>query len=134
MSGTAVVRYKLANSATFIAQVPAARIIVTPQLAATVALPAASIMRVSGSRNLTVGMTSVHPMWTERVQVMLHAASEPSLRALVVLARAALPVSRGTVNGVVVDSILPDIEGPDLSEPDAAIYRQPLDFIVRWLA
>jgi hypothetical protein len=39
-----------------------------------------------------------------------------------------------TINGVVVDSILPDIEGPDLSQPDLKIYEQPRDFIVRWFA
>lgn len=132
MSGPAVVAYLLSQNAPVVAAVPAARIFAAPELPMGTALPAISVWSVSRAERLTVGMSESSRFQVERVQVMVHAKTEPSKDSILALVRAALPVSRGTVNGVKVDSILPDLVGPDLSQPDAGIYEQSRDFMVKW--
>ena len=58
----------------------------------------------------------------------------PGVRGLLRLVLAACPNTHGTVNGVNVDSILPDLEGPDLSDEATALYSGSRDLIVRWNA
>ena len=88
-------------------------------------------------------MTEGKRLHTDRVQVsVLFKGPEgapagtgyPGVRALLALVLAACPNQRATVNGIAVDSILPDIEGPDLSDEATAIYSQSRDFLVRWTA
>ena len=73
-------------------------------------------------------------MRQDRVQVMAHASTPAQLRQILNLIRAACPDTKGTVNGIKLDSILPDFEGPDLSQPDASIYEMSRDFLVKWIA
>lgn len=131
MSGIAAARYLLANNATLTAQVPAARIYagVIPQ---NTALPAIGLQEVSGVERLTVAMNEAAKFRTDRVQVSVLAATYPSKKTILELVRAALANQSGTVNGVKVDSILPDGRGPDFDDPGANIYEQSHDFIVRW--
>ena len=123
MSDVKAVRYLLANSATLIAQVPAARIIggVLPQ---GMALPAISVMHVSTVRPSFVAASA--GMSIARVQVTIFAATYATQKSIMALIRAALPRSRGSVNGVAVESIIPDIEGPD-STDDAGLYIGSID-------
>ena len=51
---------------------------------------------------------------------------------ILALVLAACPNQRGTVNGVDVDSILPDIGGPDLADMATALYSGSRDFMVKW--
>lgn len=128
MSDVKAVRYLLANSATLIAQVPAARIIggVLPQ---GMALPAISVMHVSTVRPSFVAASA--GMSIARVQVTIFAATYATQKSIMALIRAALPRSRGSVNGVAVESIIPDIEGPD-STDDAGLYIGSIDYRVTY--
>lgn len=128
MSDVKAVRYLLANSATLIAQVPAARIIggVLPQ---GMALPAISVMHVSTVRPSFVAASA--GMSIARVQVTIFAATYATQKSIMALIRAALPRSRGSVNGVAVESIIPDTEGPDATD-DAGLYIGSIDYRVTY--
>ena len=128
MSDVKAVRYLLANSATLIAQVPAARIIggVLPQ---GMALPAISVMHVSTVRPSFVAASA--GMSIARVQVTIFAATYATQKSIMALVRAALPRSRGSVNGVAVESIIPDTEGPDATD-DAGLYIGSIDYRVTY--
>ena len=140
MSGVAVVRHLLANAAAVTAVVPAVRI-VAGDLPLKTAMPAITITQISGMPRLTVAMTEAKRLHTDRVQVTVLVKGPqgtpaglgyPGIRALLALVLAACPNQRGTVNGVDVDSILPDIEGPDLADMATALYSGSRDFMVKW--
>ena len=129
MSGVAIVRYKLANYANLTAVVPATRIQagVLPQ---NTALPAISVTLVSGVTGLQLSKPS--GLRTDRVQITVDATTYPQVRQILALCRAALPYTRGTVNSIACDSILPDIEGPDGFDDLLKTYFQSQDYIVTW--
>lgn len=140
MSGVAVIRYLLANNAALVAAVPAARI-VAGDIPLSTAMPAISVTQISGMPRNDVEMRSAHVLHTDRVQVsVLVRGSQgtppgggyPSVRSILRLVFAACPNTYGIVNGVNVDSILPDIEGPDLSDEESALYQGSRDFFVKW--
>ena len=130
MSGVAIVRYKLANSANLTAVVPAARIQagVLPQ---GTPIPYISVTQVSGvdPAKQVAKSSGLH---TDRVQITVDAASYPQVRQILALCRAALPYTRGTVNGIACDSIVPDIEGPDGFDDLLKSYFQSQDYMVTW--
>lgn len=129
MSGTAIIRYKLAQHAALTAVVPATRIQagVLPQ---GTALPCISVTQVSGTTLNQVAQSS--GLHTDRVQITVDAASYPQVRHILALCRAALPYTRGTINGIACDSIVPDIEGPDGFDDLLKSYFQSQDYIVTW--
>jgi len=140
MSGVAVIRYLLANAAAVTAVVPATRIMAGDLPLKTV-MPAISVVQISSLPRNTVKMNEPSVQHTDRVQVSVvfkgpegtpTGAGYPGVRALLKLVLAACPHTRGAVNGVDVDSILPDIEGPDLQDEATALYSGSRDFIVRW--
>ena len=128
MSDVKAVRYLLANNSTLTAQVPASRIIggVLPQ---DIALPAISVTHVSTVRPQMVSAAS--RLCVARVQVSVLATTYATQKSVLGLVRAALPRSRGNVNGVAVDSILPDVEGPDFND-EAGIYMGSIDYRVTY--
>lgn len=128
MSAVKAIRYLLANSAPLLAQVPATRILagILPE---GTAAPAVALTHVSTTRPQAV--TAPTGMAVSRVQVTVVAANYPQLRAILPLVRGAVPRSRGTVNGVAVDSILIDSEGPDFAD-EAGLCVGSIDFIVRF--
>jgi hypothetical protein len=128
VSDVRAVRYLLANNATLNAQVPAVRVIggVLPQ---GIELPAISVTHVSTVRPQMVNAAS--KLCVSRVQVTVMAASYQSQKDVMALVRAALPRSRGSVNGVAVDSILPDIEGPDFTD-EAGLFIGSIDYRVTY--
>ena len=131
MSGVAVVRFLLANNAALFAVVPAAKIMAGVVPLNTV-LPAISVMEVSGVPRNTVEQSEPKKFITERVQVSVLAKTYPEQKSILALVRAALPTSRGTVNGVAVDGILPDVEGPDFYDDSLVIYMGSQDFFIRF--
>lgn len=140
MSGVAVIRSLLATNAAVLAVVPADRI-KAGDLPIDTPLPAISVMHVSGVPRLTLAMTEAGTLHSDRVQVSVvgkgyagntAGSGYPDLRALLKLALAACPNRRGTVNGVAVDSILPDVEGPDFEDPETSLHQGSRDFIVRF--
>lgn len=128
MSDVKAIRHLLANNATLIAQVPAARII-GGVLQQGTALPAISVTHVSTVRQQMVAAPS--RVCIARVQVTVMAASYATQKSVMALVRAALPRSRGTVNGVAVDSIIADVEGPDFTD-EAGIYIGSIDYRVTY--
>ncbi len=131
MSGVAIVRYLLAHNSPLLAAV-AADHIMAGALPLNTHLPAISVTEVSGMELKTVAMNEATKQITEHVQVSVLASAYPSVKSILALVRAALPLSRGTVNGVDCDSILHDMEGPDIYTDNPAIYFQSQDFVVRF--
>lgn len=129
MSSVAVCRYKLANTVGVTALVPATRIMagVLPQ--ATV-MPAIALTQVSGAELLGVGSAMRHH--TDRVQVTAFATTYPALQSILTAALAALKYSRGTINSINCDSILPDVIGPDGFDDVLGVHFKSQDFIVKW--
>lgn len=131
MSAVKVVWYLLSTNATLTATVPVARIQSGP-LPLNTTLPAISIEEVSALDRRTVSMLTSDVLISSRVQVMVHAKTYPQKKGILELVRKALPNTSGTVNGVDVDSILPDATSPDLDDIAAGIYEQAKDFFVRY--
>lgn len=131
MSGVAIVTYLLAHASAVTAKVPANQITAgaTP---INTPLPAISVTQISSTQRNIVGMNAAKYLVTERVQVTVQAKSYPDQKAILALIRAALPESRGSINGFACDSIVPSSEGPDVYDYEALIYEQSVDFIVKF--
>lgn len=142
MSGVAAVWYLLKTNPAVLAVVPVGRIM-AGDLPLNSVMPAISVNQISSVPRNPVDMTGANVLHTDRVQVSVlfkgpqgtpAGTGYPGVRSLLRLVLAACPNTHGTVNGVNVDSILPDIEGPDLSDEATALYSGSRDFIVRWNA
>lgn len=142
MSGVAVIRYLLANAAAVTAIVPSTRIM-AGDLPINTTLPAIAITQVSGLQRLTVAMTETPRLHTDRVQVSVICKGPQTAAAgtgyagvntILKLVLAACPNQNGTINTFAVDSILPDVEGPDLQDDATSLFSRSRDFIVKWRA
>ncbi len=140
MSGVVAIRYLLANNAGVLAVVPAARIM-AGDLPLSTTMPAISIKQISSVPRLTVAMGEPRLLHTDRVQVSVllkgplgspTGLGYPGQKALLKLVLAACPNQRGTINGVAVDSILTDMEGPDLYDDPTSLFLGSRDFIVKY--
>lgn len=132
MSDVIAVTYLLLHSGPLLAAVPAARI--TPgKLPEKSALPAVSVRHITGTRRKTVDGSIANQLCTGRVQITVHAANYAQQKAVLKLVRTALPATRGTINGVVVDSIEHALDGPDMSDDEAEIYEESVDYWVRFI-
>lgn len=142
MSGVSIIRYLVANRAGVQAVIPASRIM-AGVLPLNTVLPAISITQVSSIPFNLLRINEANKLHTDRVQVTAlfkdvngtpAGAGYPGLKAMLKLVLAACPSQRGTVNGVMVDSIAPDIEGPDFYDDAAQLHSCSRDFIVKWIA
>ena len=142
MSGVAVIRYLLANAAAVTAVIPAAKIM-AGDLPLNTVMPAIAVTQISGMPYNTIKVNDSPKMHTDRVQVSVlmkgpqgspSGSGYPGVKAMMPLVLAACPNQRGTINNIVVDSIVPDILGPDLFDDATSLYSQSRDFIVKWLA
>lgn len=131
MSGAAIVRYLMVDSANLTAVVPAARILsgAVPQ---GYAMPSISVMQIASFERRTVTMAETGRHTTERVSVSIVAREYPELRRIADLIRKALPLSKTSVDGFECDSVLPESEGPDIATIDPPAYIQSLDYVVRY--
>jgi hypothetical protein len=141
VSGVAAIRYLLAHNNPLLAVVPTERIMAGDVPLGT-PLPAISVTQISSVPRLTVSMIEPKKMHIDRVQVTVLVRDQegdpqgdgyPGLRSLLKLVLAACPNTRGTVNDVSLDSVLPDIEGPDLSNAAESLLSGSRDFIVKFL-
>jgi hypothetical protein len=140
MSGAVkAVRYLLANYEPLIGNaeedvdtVVAAAEIVAGPLAQGTRAPAISIEHVS-----TVRRNPVRPgasdFCTSRLQITVMANTYASLAEVLGLVRDALPRSRGTVNGVSVDAILLDVEGPYFTDETLKTFLGSQDVMVTFV-
>ncbi len=142
MSGVSVIRYLLANAASVVAVVPATRI-AAGDLPINTALPAITITQISSVPQNGIRINETPKLHSDRVQVTVlvkgpqgspSGTGYPGARALLKLVLAACPSQRGSVNGIVVDSIVPDLEGPDFYDDSMSLYSGSRDFVVRWSA
>ena len=132
MSAVKAVHYLLANNATLIATVPAAKIF-TGKIPLGEQLPAIATNEISTVEWNSVGQNAATTLATSRVQVTVQAKTDTEQKAILALVLKACPNQRGTVNGVSVDSIVPEGAGPDLRDDEAGIYMQSRDFTVKWV-
>jgi hypothetical protein len=133
MSGVAIIRYLLANNANLIAVVPAARIM-SGVIPINSALPAISVMQISGVQHNMLGMASTTRLIKERAQITVMCADYPATKSIFSLIKSALPVSGGTVNGFACDSVIPESQGPDFYDQETNIYMQSYDYIVNYVS
>lgn len=141
MSGVSVIWYLLKTNAPVLAVVPAARIM-AGKLPLNTVLPAISVTQISSVPFNLIRANETNKLHTDRVQVtplvkgqegFPQGLGRPGVYALLKLILAACPSQRGPVNSISVDSITPDIEGPDLDDEANAIYSGSRDFLVRWI-
>lgn len=130
MSGVAIIRSLLIDDPFVTKTVPKTKIMAGVIPINTV-LPAISIRQISGVEWKMV-KRSGSDMVTDRVQVTVLAEAYPKQKEILELIRAALLTVRDDVYGFDVDSIVPDIDGPDLYTENPVIYEQSIDFIVRF--
>lgn len=140
MSGVAVIRYLLATDARVLAIIPS-RQVVAGDIPLGTPFPSIEVVKISGTPRLTVSMREPNRMQTDRIQVSAlfktaaaspAGAGYPGLDAMMKLLPAVCSNRRGTINGIDVDSILPDIEGPDLPDDVIGFISRTRDFIVKW--
>lgn len=138
MSGVAIIRYLLANNAGVTAVVPATRII-AGDLPLNTAMPAIAVTQISSVPHNAIRINEATKQYTDRVQVTVFRKAEPDdrgypgLKPLLKLVLAACPSQRGAVNGFACESIVPDIEGPDITLPDLSLFTRSKDFIVKFV-
>lgn len=130
MSGVSAIWYLLKTNAPVLAVVPAERI-KAGDLPLDTVLPAISVTQIS-----SVPMNQLQPnetgkVHTDRVQVTVLVKVESVRRSLLKLVLAACPSQYGTVNGISVHGITPDVEGPDFSDESVPLYTGSRDFLVR---
>jgi hypothetical protein len=139
MSGVAVIVGLLRANNAITAVVPAARIL-AGDLPLGTTMPAISVTQISSMPMNFIRPDSSARMHTDRVQVSVlckepqtgvAGTGYPGLRSLMRLVLAACPNQRGTINGVVCDSIVPDLEGPDSFDDIDMVRQSSRDFIVR---
>jgi hypothetical protein len=132
MSGVNVIRYLLANAAAVTAVVPATRIKAGIVPLGT-ELPAISVRQISNTPMHLLCINEPGKMHMERVQVTVIHNTYLGLKTTMKLLLAACPSQRGTVNGIVVDSIVSQSEGPDLFDDAALTHACSRDFLVKYI-
>jgi hypothetical protein len=130
MSGVAVVRYLLAN-ATSSPRSPRCESSAARSRRARRCRRSAS-PKSADFRATRSPCSEPKRLITDRVQVTVHTGAYDVQEQLLELVRLACPNQHGTVNGVDVDSILPDLVGPDLYDTPSGLYEKSRDFIVKW--
>ncbi len=131
MSSEKAIFSLLSNDASLMALVPAARMFagVIPQ---ETALPALAYGHVSTIENTAIDANSPYAMVTSRVQVTVVTKDYPSLKNIISLVRKACNYKRGSINGVIVNSVVRDLVGPDFRDDEASLFMQSIDFRVTW--
>jgi hypothetical protein len=131
MSGVAVIINLLQNNSNITAIIPSSRIM-GGLLPIDIDLPAISVVMVDDFTRDRVEAGVSNVLIHERVQCTIEANTYKQQKDIIKLIRQSLPVSRGLVNGVRVDSVLYDSSGPDIEDPAMTAYIQSSDFIVKY--
>lgn len=141
MSGVYVIVALLKASAGVTAIVPASRIM-AGELPLNTPLPAIGVSLISSMPTNYIQANSAPKMHTDRVQVSVLCKETSGsgagigyggVQSLLRLVLAACPNQRGTINGIIVDSIVPDIAGPDSYDDVDLVHQGSRDFLVRYL-
>ena len=130
LNAVAIVWYLLSHDSGLLAEVPISRIRAS-DLPLKTQLPAITIRQRDGFSYAPVDGSSAN-FWTETVEVMVMADNYPDVKTILRLVQAALPLSRGSVNGTYCDSVLDDLVGPDIYDIQTNIYSQSQQFKVKY--
>ncbi len=130
MPGVIAVRHLLATNAPLIAVVAASKI-KAEEATLGADLPTIEVVDISTNRLEPVAESAAY-LYTSRIQVNVLASTSAQRRAVLNLVVAALPRTRGAVNGVNVDSILYANHGPKFKIPETEIFFGSIDFFVRF--
>ena len=129
MTPEAAIRALLVAHAPLIAQVPATRIL--PGLIPLgTTLPAIAYSFISGVPTKSIDMRT--QLVRARIQVTVQTKNYPSQKEIVALIKAACDAKQGTIANQHIDSVLHELDGPDLRDDDAGIFMQSVDFIVKY--
>lgn len=131
MSGVAIINYLLSNDYD-LASVVAADNVISGTIPLNTKYPAISIRQVSGLEFKTIQRTG-DQLVTERIQVTAYASNYSQQKEIIELIRSALPTTRGGVSTFTVDSIVQDIDGPDLYSENPVTFEQSIDYMVRFI-
>jgi hypothetical protein len=132
MSGVVVVRWLLASDFAILEAVGGEASVYAGRFPAGTNPPALSVMHIDGSDFTRVNRNESGRLVTERVQVSWITDNYKDILTLARLVPLAVPNVAGVVNGVNVDSISLEIEGPDLDDPGTSLFTRSRDFIVRY--
>ena len=132
MSATTVIRAILVANAALTARIPAGRIRLGA-LPLGLDLPAIGITSVSGVPRNTLSMAEPQRLVRERIQVTVYGKTYPELDQAARLVPQAVKSARGTVAGLLVRAVIPDIIGPDIEHIDPVIFARSFDFHVFYL-
>lgn len=119
----------LKNYAPLTAIVPVAKIY-AGVIAQEAVLPAIAYSHVSTVENTTIDANAAFALVTSRIQVSVATKDYPQLKDIISLVRKACNYSRGTINGVIVSSIVRELVGPDFRDDESKVYFQSIDFRV----
>lgn len=131
MSGTAIINYMLSNDGGIIPAMPELNVI-SGTVPLNTQLPVISIRQISGLEYKTIKRIG-DQLVTDRVQVSVLASTYYQQKEIIELVRSALVPTRGNVGIYMVDSITPDIDGPDLYSENPVTYEQSIDYMVRFI-
>jgi hypothetical protein len=95
-------------------------------------LPAIAYNHVSTFENTTIDANSLYALVTTRIQVTIAAKDYPTVKSVLELVRKACNYQRGTINGVIVSSIVREQAGADFRDDEAGIFYQTIDFKVTY--
>ncbi len=146
MSGVAVVTYLLVNNAPLLVAMGAGPPVASSRIMAgdlplKTVRPAIGVTQIDSIPTNLLRINEGPRVHTDRVQVAVlvnGSQNTPAglgyrgVRTLLRLLAAACPSQYGVINGIMVHSITPDIEGPDLYNDVTDIYGGSRDFMVRW--
>lgn len=125
----AAIRALLVANVAVTALVPADKIVAGVIRQGT-ALPALGVSHISTVPISAMDAQAAFNLVTSRVQVTGMAKSYPEVKALLAAVRKACNYAHGIYAGVAVVSVVRDIVGPDMSDGDAGIEMQTIDFKV----
>lgn len=92
------------------------------------ALPAIAYNFISGKPQTAIGLTDIKER--SRIQVTIAANTYPVVKQVMDLVVDACHLKQGTFNGVVTDSVIKDLVGPDFRDDEVGIFYQTIDFMV----
>lgn len=139
MSGEYAIRYLIAHAAPILALVPEGRIVVG-ELPLNTVLPAIGISKIDSLPLNFIDPNETPKMHSDRVQVTVQCKGPQSaiagtglagLNAILKLVLAACPNSYGSINGIAVRSIVPDIEVINPYDDVDLIHSGSRDFFVK---
>lgn len=128
MSGVAIARAMLVDDSELKKRVVT---IMAGNLPINTQLPAILIRQISGQEFQLLNR-NVTQLVTERIQVTVLATTYLEQKGIIGMIRAAMKPIRGDVNGFYVDSIRPDIDGPDLYTESPITFEQSIDYMIRF--